>query len=108
MAALAGVGAYAATAATAPVAAAVVPAPELAPGTQDGAAVVEEESLPPEDHERGPWPWIALLLVLLLIAGGVTAFILTRHHTEVVPTVTGEQLSVASTQLQNAGFAVST
>jgi serine/threonine-protein kinase len=49
-----------------------------------------------------------LLLVLLIAAGGVAAYLLTRPKTEIVPAVAGEQLSVASTQLQNAGFAVST
>jgi serine/threonine-protein kinase len=111
MAALAGVGAYAAAAATAPAAAAAVPAPELAAeGAGNGAGVLAEEPPPPEEHEpgRGPWPWIVLLLVLLIAAGGAAAYLLTRPKTAIVPPVAGEQLSVASTQLQNAGFAVST
>jgi serine/threonine-protein kinase len=107
MAALAGVGAYAAAAA-APAAAAAVPAPDLAAAPGNGAAVLAEEPPPPDEHERRPWPWIVLLLVLLLLAGGAAAYLLTRPKTEIVPPVAGEQLSVASTQLQNAGFSVGT
>ncbi len=107
MAALAGVGAYAATAATAPAAAAAVPPPALVEA-DDPAGVLADEPPPPEEHERGLWPWLVLLLVLLIAGGGAAAYLLTRPKTVVVPVVTGEQLSVASTQLQNAGFAVST
>jgi serine/threonine-protein kinase len=111
MAALAGVGAYAAAAASAPAAAAAVPAPGLAADRGNGAAVLAEEPPPPDDHEDrggGPWPWIVLLLVLLIAAGGAAAYLLTRPKTAVVPVVVGEQLSQASTQLQNAGFSVQT
>ncbi len=110
MAALAGVGAYAAAAAAAPAAAAAVPAPALASDAGNGAGVLADEPLPPEEEEpgRGAWPWIALLLVLLLAGGGAAAYFLTRPKSVVVPVVVGEQLSLASTQLQNAGFAVQT
>jgi eukaryotic-like serine/threonine-protein kinase len=106
MAALAGVGAYAATAATAPAAAAA--APELVHEAGNGVGVLDEEPPPPEEHERRAWPWLVLLLVLLLLAGGAAAYLLTRPKTVAVPVVTGEQLSLASTQLQNAGFGIST
>jgi serine/threonine-protein kinase len=88
-----------------------VPAPGLASDRGNGAAVLAEEPPPPDDHEGrggGPWPWIVLLLVLLLAAGGAAAYVLTRPKTAIVPPVVGEQLSLASTQLQNAGFAVQT
>jgi serine/threonine-protein kinase len=81
----------------------------VAPAPGNGAAILTEEP-PPEELERrrGRWPWLLLLLLLLLIGGGVTAYLLTRPKEVIVPPVTGESLSVASTQLQNAGFVVST
>jgi serine/threonine-protein kinase len=111
MAALAGVGAYAAAAAAAPPPAApAVPAPVIAADAGNGSGVLVEEPPPPDEHEPGgnPWPWIVLLLVLLIAAGGAAAYLLTRPKTAIVPVVVREQLSLASTQLQNAGFAVST
>ena len=83
-----------------------MPPPELAPAPGRRCRLEEEPARRPTIAAL--WPWLALLLVLLLIGGGAAAYILTRHKTEVVPTVIGEQLSMASTQLQNAGFAVST
>jgi serine/threonine-protein kinase len=100
------VGAY--RTAAAPVADVPAVAPVLVPGDGDGAAVVLDEP-PPHEDPRGPrWPWLALLLALLLIGGGVAAYLLTRPAKTPVPRVVGEQLSVANAQLQNAGFAVST
>ncbi|HEY3727851.1 MAG TPA: Stk1 family PASTA domain-containing Ser/Thr kinase [Solirubrobacteraceae bacterium] len=60
------------------------------------------------DEHRHNWrPWLWALLVALLIAGAATgAYFLSRPHKRVVPPVTGEQLNVARTVLQNAGFAV--
>jgi serine/threonine-protein kinase len=88
-----------------------VPAPDLAADRGNGAAALAEEPPPPDDHEDrsgGPWPWIVLLLVLLIAAGGAAAYVLTRPEKAIVPVVVGEQLSTASTQIQNAGFAVQT
>ncbi len=47
------------------------------------------------------------LALLCLAGGGVAAYLLTRPTKVVVPSVTGEQFSVAQAQLQNANFAVS-
>jgi serine/threonine-protein kinase len=60
-----------------------------------------------EQRRRRWWPWLGGLLVALLIAGAATAaYFVSRPHKRVVPAVTGEQLNVARTVLQNAGFAV--
>ncbi len=97
------VGAYR-TAAT-PVTDAPAAAPVLVPA---------DDAVPPDEpplHEdpRGPrWPWLVLLLALLLIGGGLAAYLLTRPAKAPVPRVVGEPLQVASAQLQNAGFGVST
>jgi serine/threonine-protein kinase len=64
----------------------------------------EEE---PDDRRRNPWPWVALLVVLLLAGGGVAAYLLTRPSQTTVPNVVLEQLSIAQTNVQNAGFQVS-
>jgi beta-lactam-binding protein with PASTA domain/predicted Ser/Thr protein kinase len=99
------VGAYRASAA--PAADAAAAAPAFVAGDGIGAAVVADE--PPPEDPRGPrWPWIAFLVALLLLGGGLAAYLLTRPAKAVVPQVVGETLSVASAQLQNAGFAVST
>ncbi|MHB8657503.1 MAG: Stk1 family PASTA domain-containing Ser/Thr kinase [Solirubrobacteraceae bacterium] len=63
----------------------------------------------PGDPDRGEpgrrrpaWPW--LLLVLVVLGGGVAAYVLSRPSKHLVPTVVGESVSVAQTQVQNAGF----
>ncbi len=61
---------------------------------------------PPEEHRRNPWPWVALVLALLL-AAGVAAFLLTRPKQVLVPPVVNEQLNTARTVLLNKGFRVS-
>jgi beta-lactam-binding protein with PASTA domain/tRNA A-37 threonylcarbamoyl transferase component Bud32 len=62
---------------------------------------------PPRDRrERSVWPWVALV-VLLLLAGGVAAYVLTRPAQVTVTPAVGEQLDIARAQLQNAGFHVS-
>jgi eukaryotic-like serine/threonine-protein kinase len=106
MAALAAVGAYSAASAV-PAAAAVesAPAPVVAEDGH-GPAVLDDEA--EYERQRSPWPWLALLLVLVIAGGAVAAYLLTRPVKALVPPVAGETLSVASTQLQNAGFAVST
>jgi eukaryotic-like serine/threonine-protein kinase len=52
------------------------------------------------------WPWIVGLLVLLLIGGGVAAYVLTRPKKARVPTVVYQLLPAAQNQVQNAGFTV--
>ncbi len=105
--ALAGVaaGRYAAAAAlTAPRTA----APPARGDTLGGVVVgpFPEDQYPPERRRR--WPWVLLILALLCLAGGGVAYLLTRSSPTkvVVPSVTGEQFTVAQAQLQNAGFNV--
>jgi serine/threonine protein kinase len=61
----------------------------------------------PDEKRRNPWPWIALLVVLLLAGGGVAAYLLTRPTNASVPDVVLEQLSVARQRILNAGFDLS-
>ncbi len=64
----------------------------------------EDGEEPPEDDERKWLPWVIGLVVLLLIGGGVTAFLLTRTKSKEIPAVAGQQVSTAQTLVQNAGF----
>jgi eukaryotic-like serine/threonine-protein kinase len=61
-----------------------------------------------EDEEKHGWakwwPWLAALLAVLLIAGGVLAYLLTRPTKVVVPYLVGEQLNVAQGKLQAEGL----
>ena len=64
-----------------------------------------------EEPERRPaWvPWAWALLVALLVAGaGVAVYFISRPKQDTVPRVTGLQLNVARTVLQNAHFQVNT
>jgi eukaryotic-like serine/threonine-protein kinase len=62
---------------------------------------------PYERRRRDVWPWVALVLALLIIAGAVAAYLLlTRTPKVVVPDVVNEQLNPARTVLQNDGFTV--
>jgi eukaryotic-like serine/threonine-protein kinase len=107
LAAVGGVGAgYAAGAAAAG-------APPEAPADGDGqrgydgvAYMGTEPPQPPPGQRRNLWPWIAVLVVALLIGGGVAAYLLTRPDKRVVPSVTGHTLNTARTVLQNDGFTV--
>jgi eukaryotic-like serine/threonine-protein kinase len=65
---------------------------------------------PPEDHERRGWVvWAWVLLVALLVAAAAAAaYFLTRPKQVVVPKVTGEQVSVARTTVEQAKFQVAT
>ncbi|HEX7278407.1 MAG TPA: PASTA domain-containing protein [Solirubrobacterales bacterium] len=64
-------------------------------------AVVEEG--PPEDKRKW-WPWI--LLVAAILIGLLAGWALTRDTTTKVPNVTGNQLGVAITLLEQDGFTV--
>jgi serine/threonine-protein kinase len=99
---MAAVGAYQATAATA------LARPHADVLVTEPPALVEEPVAYPPEHEPPRWPWIALIIVALLIAGGVAAFLLTRPQKDIVPGVVGKDLNTASTIVQNAGFDVST
>ncbi len=50
------------------------------------------------------WPWIVGVLVLLLIGGGVAAYLLTRPKKTLVPYVVYLQLPAAQNRVQDAGF----
>ena len=57
------------------------------------------------DRRGSPiWPWIVGLLVLLLIGGGVAAYLLTRPKKTLVPYVVYLQLPAAQKPIQDAGF----
>jgi serine/threonine-protein kinase len=74
--------------------------------------VIPYEAAPPgpateeRRRSRSPWPWIALLLALLL-AGLAAAYVLTRPAQVKVPPVVRDTQPVATTILRNAGFVVS-
>jgi eukaryotic-like serine/threonine-protein kinase len=58
-------------------------------------------------HERRKspvWPWIVALVVLLLIGGGVAAYLLTRPKKVLMPTVVNLPLSTAQQRVEDAGF----
>jgi serine/threonine-protein kinase len=68
---------------------------------------VAEALLPPEEPPppgAGRYWWAWLLVLLILLGGAAAAYLLTRPNTKIVPTVVNEQVSVAQTQIQNAGF----
>ncbi|MGI8428589.1 MAG: Stk1 family PASTA domain-containing Ser/Thr kinase [Solirubrobacteraceae bacterium] len=84
-----------------------------AAGPLAGAAATADvapasETPPPGERERWRrWRWIALLVALLLAAGGgIAAYLIARPAKTVVPQVVGGNLNTARTQLQNAGFGV--
>jgi serine/threonine-protein kinase len=59
------------------------------------------------DHRKRPiWPWIVALVVLLLIGGGVAAYLLTRPKKVLLPAVVYLTLPTAQARVQAAGFTV--
>jgi eukaryotic-like serine/threonine-protein kinase len=109
MAALAAVGGVGAAYAGAAPAAGVAPDAAAAAYQQpgyDGTGYVTEPPQPPPRRRRRIWPWIALLVALLLAGGGVAAYLLTRPEKRTVPDVTGHTLNTARTVLQNDSFVV--
>jgi beta-lactam-binding protein with PASTA domain/predicted Ser/Thr protein kinase len=83
--------------------------PGMAQGTQAFAApppiVAPVEEPPLEDERRRNW-WLWALLVGAVLLGILIALALTRDTTTRVPNVTGNQLGVAITLLEQDGFAV--
>jgi serine/threonine-protein kinase len=92
-----------------PVAAGVVPgASQTAYQPPAGNGTGSFISPPTDDRRRrrpSPWLW-ALLVALLVAGGGLAAYLLTRPTKGVVPTVVGESVNIATTNVQNAGFSV--
>ena len=84
-------------------------APPQPPTYYDGTYTVLD-AVPgdePPDRGRRLWPWLVALLVLLLIGGGIAAYLLTRPAKVAVPALVGEQIATAQTELQNDGLTVS-
>lgn len=67
--------------------------------------VAAAEELPPEDERRRNW-WLWGLLVAAILIGILVGLALTRDTTTEVPGVTGNQLGVAITLLEQDGFSV--
>ena len=112
MPALAGVGGavggLAGVAAADAAAGTTTPPTLLAPGVDgDGTMTgVPTEEPPADEHPDRRWVWIAVLIALLLAAGGAAAYLLTRPAQKIVPNVVGQNLNDARTILQNDGFGV--
>jgi len=101
--------ALAAVAVAVPAAAAPFPPPPittLPEPAEDGVAPAETEPpMPPESRRRRRWPWaLPVLALLLFVGGGAVAYLLTRPLKDTVPTVVGEKVGVAQTQVLNAGL----
>ncbi|MDQ3725804.1 MAG: PASTA domain-containing protein [Actinomycetota bacterium] len=81
--------------------------PGVGQGTQVFAAappLVAEEVPPEEDRGRNWWLWA--LLVAAIVIGILVGLALTRDTSTKVPNVTGNQLGVAITLLEQDGFTV--
>ena len=64
-----------------------------------------EHAAPPEHPRRRRWIWAAVLLGLLLFAGGgVAAYLLTRPVKKVMPNVVYQTLNTAQAEILSAGF----
>jgi len=79
--------------------AAFAPLPPAAISDEEAAAIAAGE----RERERRLWLWLALAAVLL---GALLGFALTRDTSTDVPSVTGNQLNVAISLLQQNGFKV--
>ncbi len=85
-------------------------------GTASYAAVAAAAGAPPAEpppepppEDRGfftPGRLVALALLLLLVLGGLLAFLLTRPDSILVPTVIGQDQAPATATLEDAGFEV--
>ncbi len=106
MTALAGVGAYKAAAAT--TAPATTRRADLLVGEGNGGPPLIEEPPPYEPERRSQWPWIALVILALLIGGGVAAYLVLRPQKVIVPSVVRLSVGSASTILQNDNLNVTT
>ncbi len=97
---------FTALAAAVPAGAGVVAAAAVAPDGEAALLAAEGEEPPPEEPaSAGGRRWLWALVAVLLLAGvALGAYLLTRPATKAVPTVVGEKVSVAQTQIQNAGF----
>jgi beta-lactam-binding protein with PASTA domain/predicted Ser/Thr protein kinase len=83
------------------------PVQEPVPYTPPPVAYATNGTGEPYEERRSLLPWLLAALAVLLLAGaGVAAYLLTRPKQVVVPAVTRDQLNVARTILQNAGFQV--
>ena len=77
------------------------------PSYEDTGPYETEPPHEPPPREASLWPWITLLIVLLIAGGAVAAYLLTRPQKRIVPAVTNQSLNTARTVLQNDGFSVS-
>ncbi len=74
-------------------------------GTGEHATPDEDEEEPARRPGWVPWAW-ALLVALLVAGAGVAVYFISRPKQAPVPRVTGLQLNVARTLIQNAHFQV--
>ncbi len=82
------------------------PPTALAPADGNGTPYPPTDGAqPPEHPRRRRWIWAAVVLALLVLAGGgVAAYLLTRPVKEVMPNVVLKSLNVAQAEIQSAGF----